>query len=268
MACGTHCCVLTRGDFLISDWNGGCSCELSEIFCGHKPYSAFHNVGNTSSAIVSIAAQIIGKENRFNPLDDTCARTMVEGVELTVTLNCASKENLLRALYSSKSTGSAGSKNDEFTIDSLSECDIFPITKHIADPESVVVSLRDPRGNNVYTLVYDVDYIFSKGTVQILRDDIDLLNAVMIRVAYNYNPVSIHEFEFLSAFQGYKSIIFKGVNYDSNEEALFDAIFPKVLFAPVSDFDLITKDGFLTLTIVGSVERDGDRFFRIIKQEG
>lgn len=268
MSCETQCCVLTRGEFLITDWGGKCSCEWDQIFCGHKPLKAFRNIGNVSSCIIENTAQIIGKENQFNPLDDTCARTMIEGVNLSITLECASHKNLLQALYSNKSTPDAGEHHDDFTISTLSDCDRFPLSKLKPDADSIEVVLRNPRGDVVVTLVLGTDYEVHNSVVHIINDSIDVKNGVTLRISYEYDSTGFHEIDFATAFKGYKTLIFKGTNYAADEESVFDAIFKKVIFAPVNQFNLIPVDGFLTLNLTASVEKDDGRFYKLIKQEG
>lgn len=264
MACQTHCCVLTRGEFFISEWAGSCN-GLSELECDQQ--KAFKKLGNVSSCIVEIDSEVIGMENKYNPLSDTCARTSTRAVRLQISLSCASKENLLRALYSEEQEPDSGSHVEDYCIDSLSECDFFPFSKYLVDPESLTVYLRDAMGEVEGTLVLGTDYKYSKSGIEILRDDIVIGDAVILRLAYDYNNANYHEISFLKKIHGYRTLFFKGTNYDSSEGALFDAIFNKVLFAPISQFDLISGDDFLTLNLTGVAERDGDSWFKITKQE-
>lgn len=239
---------------------------MSEILCDSRP-SAFKKLGNVSTCLVEIDSEIIGKENKYNPLNDTCARTLTRAVRMQITLTCASKENLIRALFSEQAEADAGSRVDDFCIDSLSACDFFPFSKKLADPESVTVYLRNAMGVQVGVLVADTDYRYSKSGIEILRDDIDIDDAITLRLAYDYDNAGYYDIEFLKKLHGYRTIFFKGTNYDSAEGSLFDALFNKVLFAPVSQFDLISGDGFLTLNLSGVVEKDGDSWFKITKQE-
>ena len=260
MACQTHCCVLTRGEFFVSDWQNSCGGD-SELQCNQR--KAFKKLGNVSSCAVEIDTEVIGTQNKFNLLDDTCSRTIVRAVRLQISLNCASKENLLRALYSEDEERDSGSFVEDFCISSLSECDFFPFSKLTAS--DVTVYLRDADGEAIATLVPDTDYAFSRSGIEILRD-IDIEEAVTLRLAYSYDNDGIYGIEFLKKIHGYRTLFFKGTNYDSGE-ALFDAIFNKVLFAPINSFDLITGDDFLTLNLSGVVEKDDNSWFKITKQE-
>lgn len=267
MSCETQCCVLSRGEFFISDWQSDCVGGLPGIACTavQKP---FKKVGNVSTAAVEITAQILGKENQYNKLDDTCARTLIEGVQITVTFACASRANLYRALFSEEPEIDSGRHIKEFCIDSLSECDFFPFDKMQASADNLDVFLVDAMGLVITELVVDTDYKFSRSGVEILRDDIDIDDATTLRMAYDYNTENFFEMKFGSKMQGYKSLFFKGTNYADDETVVFDAIFPKVIFSPINQFDLIQTGEFLTLTLVGSVEKTSDGWFKITKQEG
>lgn len=267
MACTTHCCVLTRGEFFISDWHSSCLGGLSEIVCQSQP-SAFKKLGNVSSCVVEVSSQVLGKENKFNPLTDACARTMIEGVNITLTLNCASRDNLYQALFAEKKTEEdSGTHILDYCMTSLSECDFFPFQKKQALETGLQVIVRDAMGTVVKTLVKDTDYIWSRSGVEIIRDDIDIEDGAFLRLVYDYDTTGYYDMKFQSKFMGYKSLYFKGSNFDGGGDAMFDAIFNKVLFGPVSQFDLITRDEFLTLTLSGSVELDADTWFNITKQE-
>lgn len=265
MACETHCCVLTRGEFFMSDWKFSCEEGTPDELCSIP--AGFKKLGNVGSCAVQIASQILGKENEFNPLTDTSARTMVEGVNITLTLMCASKENLYRALYGVKLEPDSGTHSAEYCFETLEECDFFPFQKMEADLEAVTVTLRDIDGDLAATLVEGTDYTLSVSGVEILRSDIDLNGGVSLVITYDYDNATTHEINFLSEYQGYKSVYFKGTNFDDGSGAMFDAHFNKVLFAPIGDFDLITGDEFFTITLNGSVEKDKGSWYKITKKE-
>lgn len=265
MACETFCCVLTRGEFFMADWKRTCEEGVEDALC--ELPKAYKKLGNVSSCAIQIQATVLGKENEFNPIDETCARTMVEGVNITLTLNCASKENLYQALYSQPHVGEAGTYSEVYCIAELNECDFFPFTKHQADQESLVVVLKDDMGDIVYTLIEDEDYIFNGSGIEIIRSDMDLLGGVNLQLTYDYDSTRNYVIDFLSKYQGYKTLYFKGTNYDDGAEAMFDAQFYKVLFAPMNDFDLITGDEFFTITLSGSVEKDNGSWYKLTKKE-
>lgn len=268
MSCETHCCVLTRGEFLISDWNSSnCNGGIPDILCDTRP-KPYRKVGNVSSCNIEIQTEVLGKENKYNPISDTCARVQILGVNLTVTFDCASRENLYRALYSEKKEADSGNHVIDYCIDSLNECDFFIFQKQQALESGLGVYLKDASGNVVKQLVQDTDFRFYKSGIEIINNSIDIEDAVTLRLVYAYNNDGYYSFDFLSQKQGYKSLFFKGTNFASNEGAMFNALFHKVLFAPVENFDLITQDSFLTLTLRGSVEKDNNSWFKITKQEG
>lgn len=263
MSCLTHCCVLTRGEFFLKDLS------IPEDLCGivcEDPNRPYKKLGNVSSCVVEILGSVIGRENEFN-IADPKSRQEILGVNLSITLNCASYRNLAQALFSGKDISESGSHSEEFCIGSLSDCDMFNFSKLKAINESVVVTLKNGRGDEIKTLEVDVDYKVTQSGVEIISDSIDSLGATSLVLSYDYDNEGFHGIDFLSKFQGYKSLYFKGVNYDKSDGALFDAIFHRVLFAPVNQFDLITRDEFLTLNLVGVVERKNGDWFKITKQE-
>ena len=258
----THCCVFTRGEFYMRDAApcGG----VSELFCsGQGP---FKKVGNVSSAIVEIQGSVIGKENEFHPADPE-SRVEILGVNMSITMSCASKKNLLQALYAQSEELDSGSRVTDFCFtDSISSDDFFPFEFKGVDPETVTVYLRNTLGA-VKTLTVNVDYLVNSSGVQIINDSIDVEDANIVRLAYSYDTENFSGIEFQTLFPKYKEIYFKGTNYGDGEEALFDAKFYRVLFAPVNQFDLITRDEFLTISLVGSVEKFDGKWFKLTKQE-
>ena len=196
MSCLDHCCVLTRGEFFISDWAGDCNGGLNELLCENQD-KTFKKVGNVSSAQVGIESTIIGKENKYNPMTDICSRVNVSGVELTITFECASASNLYRALFANKDEVTDGPGIRNFCIDSLSECDFFPFTHPGVDDESLEVVLVDNNNETVKTLVLDEDYSVSKSGIEILRE-IDIEDAVTLKLLYDYDTEGYHIFKFLS----------------------------------------------------------------------
>lgn len=267
MACLTSCCLFSRGEFFISDYsgplcNGG---GLDELLCNiRKPY---RKLGNVSTCAVNISSQVIGRENEFNPVHDPCPRQSVEGVNITITLECASNKNLYEALYSEILEDITGEIKDQFCIHALEECDFFPFSKLSPVDGSIVVTLESPLGVVVQTLVEDTDYIVTNSGIEILRDDIDLTNVSTLNVTYDYNTANRFVFNFGSKKPGYKTLFFKGLNYASGGDHIFNAVFHKVVFTPANTFDLINQDSFFTLTLSGTVEKVEGSWFELTKQE-
>lgn len=228
--------------------------------------SAYKKVGNVPSAVVNISSQVIGKENKFVKLEDVCSRIMVEGITLDINLNCASSDNLRQALFSDKFVADSSTDTKDFCIDSLETGMFFPFAKSGAQLAGLQVFLRDALGNLVKELFIDVDFSFSLSGI-ILLQDIAIEDAVTLRLYYPYDNAGIHEFDFLNKYIGYKSLYFKGVNYNTDELHQFDCEFHKVLFTPINTFDLISRDEFFTLQLTATVEKDNGSWFRITKQE-
>lgn len=260
-----HCCVLSRGEFFIADWSSDCVGGLSEILCDSQP-TPYRKVGNVSSALVNINARVLGKENKYNKLEEICSRVLVEGISLSINFNCASSKNLYQALFSEQIAEDSGTNTKDFCISELTEGMFFPFAKIGASSTGLQVLLRDVDGDLVKTLVENTDFFFSVSGIEIIQD-IDILTATSLRLYYNYNTVGFHEMDFLNKFIGYKSVYFKGANYNDDSLGQFDCEFHKVLFTPINSFDLISRDEFFTLNLSASVEKQGSSWFRLIKQE-
>lgn len=247
----------------MSDYQGSCN-EVSGISCV-TACSPFKKVGNVLSCNVEIVSELLGRGNQYlNP--DSCPRSSITGVNLTITMGCASVRNLIQGLFGSAVDVESGSKVDEFCIEELEQSDFFPFSKKQATLNTVVVRLLDEDNDEVMVLVEGVDYKLSKSGVQILKD-IDILNASEIEIAYDYNTINFTKIKFGTLKQGYKSLYFKGTNYADGGAGLFDAEFTKVYFKPMDLFNLITADEFLTITLQGVVDKVNGEFFSITKQE-
>lgn len=260
------CCVLTRGEFFISDITNECG-GLSELNCSNISLP-FNKVGNVSSAQVGIESTVIGKENKYNPMKDICSRVNVSGVELTITFECASALNLYRALAANQDEDSDGTGIRDFCIANLGTGDFFPFNHPGVDQDLLHVYLRDSSGGLVKELILDDDFKFTRSGIEILKD-VDIGSALTLRLYYGFNTEGYNIFKFLTKLGGYKKVFFKGTNYAGEGDTQFDCEFHRVLFAPISKFDLITKDEFLTITLNGAVELDKSKgeWFKITKQE-
>lgn len=268
MACLDYCCVLVRGEFFISDWGSECLGGIPDIICESMP-SAFKKVGNVSSANIQVSSSVLGRENKFNPMEDACSRIAIEGVQLDITFSCASSSNLYRALFSSIKEVATGTDIKDFCISSLGECDFFPFNKPGSTNIGLGVYLRDSLGDLVKELIEDTDFKYSKSGIEILID-IDIEDATILRLEYDYDTEGFHEIDLLSQYMGYKTIYFRGTNYNDELGKSFDMEIHKVLFKPIDQFDVITKDDFLTITLSGTVEKckSKDTWFKITKEEG
>ena len=146
----------------------------------------------------------------------------------------------------------------------LSDCDFFPFAKKGVDLDSLVIYLKE--GETVIRELESDEYSATSSGVNI-STDIVIGSATNLRLAYNFDNTAFPKIEFNSETPKYKEIYFKGTNYGGDEGQLFDARFYRVLLAPVSQMDLITRDEFLTLNLVGSVENSDGKWFSIVKQE-
>lgn len=261
-----HCCVLSRGEFFIADWSSDCVGGLSEILCDSQP-TPYRKVGNVSTAVVNIQAEVLGKENKYNKLEEICSRVLVEGISLNINFNCSSSKNLRQALFSEAPAADSGTNTKDFCIEELTHGMFFPFAKVGASETGLQVLLRDVDGDLVKELEINVDYVYSVSGIEIIQESIDIEDATSLRLYYNYNNAGFHEMDFLNKYIGYKSVYFKGSNYNDDSLGQFDCEFHKVLFTPINSFDLISRDEFFTLSLTASVEKQGNSWFRLIKQE-
>lgn len=268
MACITDCCVLSRGEFFIADWASDCVGGLAEILC-ESTTSGFRKVGNVSTAAVSISSQSMGTQNKFIKQAEDCARVAIEGVSIDITLECASAKNLYLALFGEKKEDDSGTHTKDFCVDEdLSGCNFFPFDKVGAVDTDLQVLLISANGDLVATLEIDVDFTFSQSGIQIL-EDYPILNGTSLRLIYTYDTTGFNEIDFLSRSIGPKALYFKGSNFNNDARNQFDFEFYKVVFTPISQFDLISRDSFFSISLSGRVEKDysRDSWFRLIKQE-
>lgn len=260
-----NCCTLLRGELYISDWTSDTIGGLSELFCESRP-SAFRKVGNITSAQIAITAPVLGKENKFNKSLDACARIPIESVDLTLTVGCTNARNLYQALFGQKLEQDSGTDTKDFCFDELESEMFFPFSKSGAEEDGLEVFLRDVNGDKVKDLIIGEDFLFTTSGIELLKD-IDKENATTLRLYYYYDNTGFEEIDFNSQVKGYKSLFFKGTNYNEGSNKSFDVEFHKVLFAPINQFDLLSGDEFMTLVLQGSVERDAGSWFTIIKEE-
>lgn len=255
------CCVFTRGEFLLSDWK----CDDCDPFCTDQSF-LFKNLGNVVQCTVNISSEIVGTENKFNPLKDTSPRENVTGVSLSLSISCASVANLRTALYSEDVSQLSGTKTQTTFIRSLSEGDFIPFEKKGVNQETLTVKLKDSYGL-LNALVLNSDYRVDESGITIAKDNIDLSSANGIVLEYNYDESLYFVVDFFKKSIGYKTLYFKGINYGEDESQLFDAVFHKVIFAPMQSFELLPTDSFFTINLNAKVEREADKdWFKLIKK--
>lgn len=265
MAEKAHCCVFTRGEFFIRDAVGNCLDSVEDIACSNIGGS-FKKLGNVQSGLIEVDGTVLGRENEYN-LADPESRIDISSVRLTLTLSCGSSKNIRQALLGLAPESTDGSFVEDFCIgDALELDDFFPFKYKGVDLLTLNVYLRDD-DSAVATLVKDTDYLVTSSGISIINDEIDLLGADYLRLAYSYDTAGYEDIEFMSAAPRYKEIYFKGINYGDGTEELFDANLYRVLFAPINQLDLITRDEFLNINLAGTVEKFSGKWFNIKKQE-
>ena len=261
------CCVFTRGDFYISDYTSGCSNGVQNCAADGKPLK---KLGNVSSCVVTIESVNTGRENKFNPTCDDCPKIAITNMPISLSINCASSDNFLRALYAEKKVDESGEQVDTHCVSELSVNDFFRFSKYLASKDFVSVELIDEDDIVIKTLIEDIDYKYHKSGIEIISNTITIDDADRLRVSYDYNTENYFQMDFGSKKIGYKSLFFKGTNYASAEgDKILDVILYKVLLNPISQFDIITKDDFFTINLSGVVEKDrsSGKHFSMIKEE-
>ena len=259
-----QCCVFTRGEILIADFDS--SCELSGLNCSTSKATPFVAVGNVSQATIAIDSSLIGTENKYLKISDPCSRVPIVGANLTLTINCAKTDNLLKALYSEKKEDESGTKEDAYCVNGLQSGYFFPFSKKQATLSSVEVTLVDVDNEVVNTLILDTDYKLSKSGIEILQS-ISTVGSDRLIVSYDYDTEGYSELDFGIKKQGYKSIYFRGTNYASPDKTLYDVKINKVLFKPVSEFQIITGSEMLSIVLEGVIEKCNNTYFQVFKQE-
>lgn len=252
------CCVFTRGEFFIRDAISDCADGVL-VSCMGEP---FRKLGNISSGLIEIDAEIIGRENEFN-WAEPASRNMILGVNISLSLNCASDKNLILSLLSKESTPVSGIFAQQYCPNLSSEM-FVPFDKKGVDRETLVVTLKKDL-DTVSTLSEGTDYLVSNSGIQFISDEIDIQDANLLDIFYSYSDDGYSSTEFNEQAPSYKEIYFKGTNFGDGVESLFDALFYRVLFSPVSQMDLITREEFLTLNLSGKVEKKDGRWFNITK---
>lgn len=264
MANETHCCTFTRGEFYMRDAVQQCASGVSGIAC--QTGTPFKKIGNVSSGLIEILGTVLGKENKFNPADPS-ARVEVLGVSLTLSISCSSVKNLRSALIAeSPEVGPSSRTQDIALCSTLEDGDFFPFEKKGVVAPSVEVYLLH-NSVIVATLIQGVDYMVSSSGIQLIRDGVNSITSDILRFVYFYDDSNFSEIQFFSEIPKYKEVYFKGINYGDEGKSLFDANLYRVLFAPINQMDLITREEFLTINLTGSVEKFDEQWFKITKQE-
>jgi hypothetical protein len=174
-------------------------------------------------------------------------------------MTCASDENLRMSFLSEKEEKDSGTFVDSAVLcQDISQGDFIPFTHTGASNVSVFLL-----NEGVETpLVLDVDYSLEESGIKFLRDIPRGVNEE-VRVRYDYTDEK-EEFQFFSTPGRYKEVFFKGTNF-GEDGGVFDARFYRVLFGPMNENDLITKDGVFTISLFGVAERVDGNWFKVTK---
>lgn len=253
------CCVFSRGEFFLASRSASSAC--SPLNCGPAVTSPFRSVGNVIEATAMIDAEVVGSLNKYVTPSSAKPRTLIRNVELSLTMGCASVDNLLRALQAERQEQVASTYVQDFCASKLRKGDFLVLDKKGVTTDTASVSLRDVHGDSLGSLLPGQFKEITSG-IEIL-EDITAPGLSVVRVMYDYDQDGLSEIEFASRPNRYTSVYFKGTNYNGD---LFDAVFHKVLFAPINSLDIVNDGDFLTLNLMGSVEEDGGKYFRLIKQ--
>lgn len=261
MSCETNCCTFLRGELFIGDSLSSCG-SSGGLVCGSE--QPLKKMGNIEGATISVSSQIIGTENRFHYENNKpCARVSIQGVDISLTILCTKKDNMNLGFLSKNHVGDFlnGYTQENIICDDsvLKACNLFVFKKSGVDLSSVVASIYDENSILLYTLILDTDYTISDHGVELL-EDIAIPDAQYFRLIYNYDnrseTQSVEEFDFLSEFKGHKFLYFKGTNFAEEEKDPFGVEIYRVLFNPISQFDLISQGNYFVINLVGRIERD------------
>lgn len=253
------CCLLLRGEFFIKDSSFECAKNTNAFdSCGEKN-SQYIKIGNTSSCEINIDSFVFGKENIFNKVSPE-NRIGINKVNISLMVECVNKENILQAFYGEEKVEESNSINERLCF---SKTNPFIITKY--NPKNLVISLLDSFGNLLSFLIEGTDYNISGSKIELINmPGIDARTSTLM-LDYDFIPENTMSFDLFSRKPKYKDVFFKGFNVENNNS--MEVRFYRVLFAPIANFDLITKDQFFNLPLSGVVEESNNGFFKITQQK-
>lgn len=251
-----ECCLLLRGEFFIREALPECP-PVGDL-CEEKN-AQYVKVGNTSTCEIEIDSRIMGRENVFNRVNPK-NRVAIDRVGINITIECVNKKNLIEAINGTEIKEESSSIKERFCF---SRSNNFLITKY--RPENLVVSALDSFGNLVRFLIEGVDFTRDGSKIEIINfDNIDPI-VESLELEYEFSENKIFSINALSGFSKYKDIFFKGKNISDNTDV--EVRFYRVLLSPMGGFDLISKDQFFNLPLVGVVEESNNGYFRLTQQE-
>lgn len=254
-----QCCLFSRGEFFIRESSFNCQDEDS-LLCEDKP---FISLGNISTGLIEINSQVLGKENFFNPALPK-SRTVIDGVDLTVTLTCADDKNLRKAFLGVESEATDGSFVEELCVGEDADLKgmLIPFKNKGVTDLTLYLTAADTEPLEVSAS----EYFFDSSALNI-TGSLNSGSYTHIRASYNYDSSGFMTLNSLIGDPKYYELYFKGFNMESGEGVIFDAQLYKVLFNLNNVLDLISKDEFTTFTLTGSVERTTSGWFKISRSK-
>lgn len=256
-----ECCFFLRGKVYLGDASEECSFgECDSLTCSQSE-GGFLQLGNTSTLLLNINSQVIGRENKYNRAQAR-SRTNIEGVGIELNIECVSRLNLIQALYASEKNDFTSTSSDLF-CKCINEGEIL-LLKHAPIQDSIVVYLVDAFGNNLRTLIADVEYKINGQEIELINAESFEESGISILAEYSFENDDMYELNFFDIAPKYKTIRFVGENVaENNENVQFEI--PRVLLNPIGSFDLISKGEFFNLPLTGVVEESNNGWFKITR---
>lgn len=244
-------CLFFRGDFFIR--NSPHECPPRPDNCSPR-LGAFRKIGNTSSFQVSIDSVVIGKENTFNRVKAT-NRTAIRAVSLSMTIETASRENLLFAFDAIQDEITKESIDERFCFDASQE---YIILSYAPINDSLLLLGKDSFGNIVQ--VFSEGFDFKRNGSLIDLDIVDP-DVKTITASYDFNNTNIFSFKLKDNNKRYKEIFFKGFNIVDNSPV--ELKFYRTLFNNISSFEIMSNGQFFNLPLNAVVEESNQGYFEM-----
>lgn len=241
-------CYYLRGEFFIR--NSPFECPPIKEVCNPK-IGTYRKIGNTSSCQLTINSQIIGNENQFHRVSPK-NRLAVTGVNLNLQIECSNKENLLMAF-----NGDKREINNESYSEKIQYCGKDSISFLTMPPQNLVLIALDTYGDEIYTLIEDIDYLLDGSKVTFLNVPEETRT---IWATYESDQ-EVNSFDLKNFNSKYHEIFFNGHNIEDKRKV--ELKIWRVIFAPITDSDFISKDNFFTLPLQGIVEKSNQGYARL-----
>lgn len=257
-----ECCLFLRGDLFIAESPLECSKGVDDSFGCTEKTLTYRKLGNSSTCEVMINSEIYGKENPFNKVNPK-ARMNIMGMNLNITMDCVTKENLALAFMATEKKKTSDEVKDLVCFCRCIEKGDTIILSETPVVDDMEVSIKDAFGNILQYLVNGIDYRIEDKKLIIIDAESFNENAITIQVVYRYELETTYELDSLMMNPSYKDVMFVGENVADGEKV--SVRFFRVLFQPISQFDLISKGSFLNLPLNGVVEESKYGWFKFEK---